>query len=91
MDSEEADEERRLLFTNEEDQEERFEFGVSEEAYLDRIFSCRGSGEWGGSASNGGGSGVGNGGGGGGGSNGTSAGVISLEQIRKLPLKRQVH
>lgn len=82
--TEEADEERRLLFESTEEKE--VEFGVSEKSYLDRIFACKGVGELGASAegttmTNG------NGAGGGGGNNGTS---VSLERIRKFPLKKQV-
>ena len=70
VESEEANEERRLLFTRGEDQSSWF--GMSEGKYLDAIFpkeACQREE---------------------GGHGGPPIGVVSLESIRKLPLKKQV-
>ena len=71
MESEEAEEERRLLLAGSDDQ--HLMFSQSEEKFLDSIFPKEATGE---KES----------------ANGASLpiGVISLEQIKKLPLKRQV-
>lgn len=72
MGSEEAEEERKLLFAGDEDQSDRF--CMSSEKYLDCIFpkeACHQDE-------------------GGNGTSGLPIGVVSLENIRKLPLKRQV-
>ena len=71
-DTEEADEERRLLLANKEDQQ--WQFTLTEEQYLDAIFPKGMTGEEEG----------------GDGASGLPRGVMSLEQIRKLPLRQQV-
>jgi DNA-directed RNA polymerase-3 subunit RPC5 len=72
VESEEADEERKLLFAEDDDQSHRF--SMPEKKYLDSIFpkeACRQVDR-------------------GDGSSGQPIGVVSLESIRKHPLKRQV-
>ncbi len=72
IDSEEAEEERRLLLAGDEDQ--RGIFSLPEEKYLDYIFPREESGQ----------KETGNG------TSGLPIGVVSLEQIKKLPLHKQV-
>lgn len=73
VESEEAEEERKLLFAGDDNQSDLF--SMLEEKYLDSIFPKEACHQ------------VEN-------ENGTSGqpiGVVSLENIRKLPLKKQVH
>lgn len=73
VESEEADEERRLLLAGEDAEDQSDQFSMPEGRYLDTIFPKEASRQEESS-----------------GTSGAPIGVVSLESIRKLPLKRQV-